>query len=191
MMDKEYRDAYVQSQIRTRLPFQLRALRKSMELSQVELAKLADMAQARISDLERPTGKLPKLDTLCRIASALDVAVEVRFLPFSKLIEASENFDPDNVCIKTFVQEVNEAKELELVAIKNPVESVNVPVAQSGVGLIASLKNLGIRVGKVYKTVTGVNSGSSKGIDPVLDKASQSTFAVANPTALGLLKQAI
>lgn len=161
MMDKEYRDAYVQSQIRTRLPFQLRALRKSMQLSQAELAKAAEMAQARISDLERPTGKLPKLDTLCRIASALDVAVEVRFVPFSELIEASENFDPDNVSIKTFEEEVKEAKNIEKAR-----EKLRQPLAIE-------------RYAKKANFLTQVTQAMTRGVDKVID------FIMPTPEKVG------
>ena len=108
MKDKAYRDAYVQSQIRTVLPFQLRSLRTAKKISQEDVAERAGMAQPRISDLERPTGRMPNLETLCRIASAFDVALEVRFVPFSELIRNSEIFDPDTFPVKTFDEEIEE-----------------------------------------------------------------------------------
>ena len=113
LRDKTYRDAYVQSQIRTMLPFQLRSLRTSKGFSQEYVAERAGMAQPRISDLERPTGRMPNLETLCRIVSALDVALEVRFVPFSELIRNSEGFDPDNFSVKTFEEEIQKATEMQ------------------------------------------------------------------------------
>src|SRR5262245_48208948 len=114
MKDKAYRDAYVQSQIRTNLPFQLRALRTAKGWLQGFAAERAGMAQPRISELERPNGRMPNLDTLCRIASAYDVALEVRFVPFSELIKNSEGFDPDNFSVKTFDDEIAEAEQDKL-----------------------------------------------------------------------------
>ena len=113
MKDKAYRDAYVQSQIRTALPFQLRALRMGKGWSQETAAERAGMAQPRISELERPSGRMPNLDTLCRIASAHDVALEVRFVPFSELIDRSENFDPENFYISTFEEEISAVQEAQ------------------------------------------------------------------------------
>jgi transcriptional regulator with XRE-family HTH domain len=112
MEDRSYREGYVQSQIRTVLPFQLRALRKSRgpEWTQAYLAERTGMAQPRISELEKATGSLPNLDTLCRIASGLDIGVQVKFVPFSELIRFSEEFDPEACSIKTFEEELAEAK---------------------------------------------------------------------------------
>jgi len=110
MKDKAYRDAYVRAQITTTLPFRLRGLRKSMGLTQEKLAALTGMAQSRFPNLERPTGKMPDLDTLCRIASAYDIAVQVRFIPFSELINDETRFDPENFSIRTFDEELRDAE---------------------------------------------------------------------------------
>ena len=135
MNDKAYRDAYVVSQIRTALPFQLRALRTSRKWSQELLAEKAGMAQPRISDLERPTGRMPNLDTLCRIAAACDVAVEVRFVPFSELIDRSEHFDPENFNIPTFDDEITQAEEREnalVAALSIPTGWASATIETSG-----------------------------------------------------------
>jgi transcriptional regulator with XRE-family HTH domain len=121
MQNKAYRDAYVQSQIRTALPFQLRALRTGKGWSQGTIAERAGMAQPRISELERPSGRMPNLDTLCRIAAAHDVALDVRFVPFSELIERSEGFDPDHFTVKTFEEEIRETERREQVSKESEV----------------------------------------------------------------------
>lgn len=135
MKDKTYRDAYVVSQIRTALPFQLRALRTSRKWSQEYLAEKAGMAQPRISDLEQPTGRMPNLDTLCRIASACDVAFEVRFVPFSELIDRSEHFDPEHFRVPTFDQEIKEAEEREDSAVSvMATKCFSVSLSGTGIG---------------------------------------------------------
>lgn len=106
LQDKTYRDAYVASQIRMVLPFQVRGLRKSRGLSQGELAALAGMAQPRISEIEKPGERSLNIDTLLRIALGLDVALQIRFVPFSDLVSWSENFDPDNFRIPSFDDEL-------------------------------------------------------------------------------------
>ena len=111
MKDRAYRDAYVRSQITTALPFQLRALRKARGWTQEQLAELSGMAQSRFPSLEKPTGKMPDLDTLCRIAAVYDIALQVRFLPFSELIDWDEGFDPDAFNIGTFDGEFGESSQ--------------------------------------------------------------------------------
>lgn len=92
---------------------QIRALRKSRGLSQPELARLADMAQPRICEIEKPGERRPNLETLLRLANALDVGLQVRFVPFDQLIHDDEAEDLDNLSIKTFDEIVKEAEEEE------------------------------------------------------------------------------
>jgi len=88
------------------VPFQVRGLRKNRGLSQGELAALAGMAQPRISEIEKPGERSLNIDTLLRIALGLDVALQIRFVPFSELVSWSENFDPDNFQIPGFDDEL-------------------------------------------------------------------------------------
>lgn len=113
MKDKQYRDAYVASQIRIGLPMQTRALRKSRDWSQPELAEYAGMAQPRISEIEKPGERRLNIETLLRLASAFDVALQVRFVPFSEFIDFSEDIDLDNFALDTFEEEVAAAEERE------------------------------------------------------------------------------
>jgi transcriptional regulator with XRE-family HTH domain len=106
LADKVYRDAYVGSQIRMNIPFQIRGLRDSFGWTQSKLAEEARMAQPRISELETPGERRLTIETLLRLASAFDVALQVRFLPFSELIEWSEDLDLNNLAIKRFAEEV-------------------------------------------------------------------------------------
>ena len=106
LSNKAYRDAYVGSQIRIGLPFQVKALRTARGWSQGELALQAGMAQPRISEIERPGERSMNIDTLLRLASAFDCGLEVRFCPFSQLVRDSESFDPANFEVPTFQQEL-------------------------------------------------------------------------------------
>ncbi len=119
LREKKYRDAYVASQIRISIPFQIRGLRKSRGWNQEFLANEARMAQPRISEMEKPGERRLTIETLLRIASAFDVALQVRFVPFSQIIEDDKSFDPDNFEIKTFETEINELAEAALVRIQD------------------------------------------------------------------------
>ncbi len=99
LQNKEYRDAFVGSQINIELPFQIRALREKRGWSQEQLAREAGMLQPRISAMETPgKGKL-KLETLRRIAAAFDVGLIVRLAPFSEMIEWVIKFSPDSFTV--------------------------------------------------------------------------------------------
>lgn len=105
LRDKEYRDAFVTEHIDTGIPFQIRALREQGEWTQKDLANRTAMAQETISRVEDPNyGKLT-LKTLKRLASAFDVALMVRFVPFSELVEWELHLTPDSLRALSFEEE--------------------------------------------------------------------------------------
>lgn len=100
--DKATRDAFVSSQMSIPLAFQILALREQRGMTQKQLAEKAGMLQPRIAAMERPSGSEPNLRTLKRLASAFDVALVVRFVPFSELVEWAETFSPDTFVVQSF-----------------------------------------------------------------------------------------
>lgn len=88
LSDKEYRDAYVEAHISATLEGQIYALREQREWTQKDLADKAGMLQPRISKLEEDCSNV-SLNTLRKIASAFDVALSVRFVPYSRLVRES------------------------------------------------------------------------------------------------------
>lgn len=102
LKDKGYRDAFVASQLMIALPFQMRALREQRGLTQAQLAEKASMLQPRISAMERPGVSKFNLETVLRIASALDVAFIGRFATFGELAGWAESFSPDTFVVPSF-----------------------------------------------------------------------------------------
>jgi transcriptional regulator with XRE-family HTH domain len=102
LKDKAYREAFVFSQMSIPISFQIRALREQRKLTQKQLAEKANMLQPRIVELERPKGNEPNLRTLGRLAAAFDVALIVRFVPFSELAEWAQQFSPDTFMVPSF-----------------------------------------------------------------------------------------
>ena len=49
------------------------------------------MTQPRISELETPGERKLTIETLLRLASAFDVALQVRFVPYSELVDWTEH----------------------------------------------------------------------------------------------------
>jgi HTH-type transcriptional regulator/antitoxin HipB len=103
--NKEYRDAFIGSQISIGLPFQIRALREQRGWKQSQLAEKTGMMQPRISAMEAPGGAKFTLETLRRLASAFDVGLMVKFVPFSGLVRWSEEFNPDTFTITSFEED--------------------------------------------------------------------------------------
>lgn len=86
LKNKEYRNAFVSSNVDVGVAFQIRAMRKQRQWSQEKLAEMAHMKQERISALENPN-KAPSISTLKKLATAFDVGLMVRFVPISELLE--------------------------------------------------------------------------------------------------------
>jgi transcriptional regulator with XRE-family HTH domain len=105
LRDKEYRDLFVAELIDTGVPFQIRAMRESRGWTQAQLAEAAEMAQPRIAVLEDPNyGRL--VNTLKRIASAFDVALIVRFVPYSMLVDLELQLSPDTLNPPSFADDI-------------------------------------------------------------------------------------
>lgn len=106
--NKEYRDAYVEEKVATSLPFQIRALREQpgREWSQAELGERAGMRQNAISRLEDAESGTPSITTLLRLARAFDVALLVKFVPFSKLLSEFADSSSEALSALSFEQEL-------------------------------------------------------------------------------------
>lgn len=64
-------------------------------MTQKQLAALADMAQPRISAMERPGETTFNIDTLVRLAAAFKLGLKVEFVPFSEMLDWENGFSQD------------------------------------------------------------------------------------------------
>lgn len=92
---KKARDAYVFEHIRNGVAFQLRAMRDERGWSQDDLAKAAKTGRTTITRLENPNNDRLTLKTLLGLASALDVALLIKFVPFSRLVKEYDDVSPE------------------------------------------------------------------------------------------------
>ncbi len=115
LKNKEYRDAFVSEHIDTGIPFQIRALREQRKWSQEEFARHAKKQQAAVSRLENPNYGSSTLTTLKEIASTFDVALIVRFVPISELVEWELNLSTESLKAVSF-NEDSYFQEKEVVA---------------------------------------------------------------------------
>jgi len=84
--NKAFRDTFSNAQLATGVAAQIQTMREDRGLTQAELASATGMAQSRISLLEDPSYDRMSLSTLKRVASAMDVALSVKFIPHSDLL---------------------------------------------------------------------------------------------------------
>ncbi len=102
LASKEYRDAFIEAEINTTLPFQIRAMRTARGWTQTELAQRTGQKQKTISDFENPSYGRLTLSSLKRLASACDVGLVVRFAPFSELVDWTESMSKSRMEVPSF-----------------------------------------------------------------------------------------
>ncbi len=84
---RKVRARMVDSNTGETIAFQIRATREARGMTQYQLAETAGMSQNNLSRLESPEYGKQTVTSLKRIAEALDVALVVRFVPFSRYID--------------------------------------------------------------------------------------------------------
>jgi transcriptional regulator with XRE-family HTH domain len=105
MATKDYRDAYVAAHVSNTVASQVSMLREKEGWTQKQFAKKAGMSQSRISALEDPNYENYEIGTLKRVASAFDVALTVRFIPFSELAEWSATLSTDRLNVPSYSED--------------------------------------------------------------------------------------
>jgi transcriptional regulator with XRE-family HTH domain len=110
--NKESRERLISSNLDKGIAYQIRATRDKREMSQSQLALKAGMAQNNISRLESPDYGKHTISSLKRLADALDVALVVRFVPFSQYIDwlsgtphLDEGLRPEALAVPSFLDE--------------------------------------------------------------------------------------
>jgi transcriptional regulator with XRE-family HTH domain len=106
--DKAYRDTFVDSHIATNLAAQIYALREAQGWTQAQLAERVGMAQGRISVMENPSYDQFTLSTLKRLRAAFDVALVVKFIPFTEFAEWIIDLTPEKLTPLNFEAEMEE-----------------------------------------------------------------------------------
>jgi transcriptional regulator with XRE-family HTH domain len=90
--DKEYRDAYAEDFLNTKIATQLRAIREQRRLTQKDLAEKIGTKQPGVARLEDVNYASWSIAMLEKLASALDVRLNVSFETFGSLLDEDESF---------------------------------------------------------------------------------------------------
>src|SRR5438552_88666 len=90
--DADYRYAYAESFLNTKIASQIKTLREQRGKKQAEIGTLIGTKQSGFSRFEDVNHSVWKTDTLWKIARALDVRLNISFETFGNLIEEKERF---------------------------------------------------------------------------------------------------
>lgn len=90
--DKEYRDAYAEDFLNTKIATQLRVIREQRELTETELVQKLGPNPLCVAELEDVNYTSWDITTLKTIASALDVRLSVSFETFGSLLDEDDSF---------------------------------------------------------------------------------------------------
>ena len=88
---KEYRDGYLQTQVRAGIAYQIQALREKSGLNQTEFARKIGTKQSVVSRLENTDYGIVNVQTLLDIACAADVALIVRFASYPEFLMKNDD----------------------------------------------------------------------------------------------------
>lgn len=90
------REAYVEAELVNGLAHQIRIIRQQRGWTQKQLALKLGTTQTTVSRLEDPSYGRYTIRTLLSLGKVLDVALFVRYMPFSKFMPATWNTRPEN-----------------------------------------------------------------------------------------------
>lgn len=102
LQDKAYRDAYVRARVRIGIPYQIRALREQRGWSQSELGRRSRKPANVINRLENPASGGNTIRTCLEMASTFDVALLVKFVPYSRFLKEFEDVSPEALEVPSF-----------------------------------------------------------------------------------------
>ncbi|MCR9112545.1 MAG: helix-turn-helix domain-containing protein [Rhodobacteraceae bacterium] len=89
--DPDLRAAYDANAPKRELALALRALRKSVGLSQVELAERAGFTQPHVSKIEAASGPMPTTAVIQRYAAACNAKTRIEFVPADQCADERDN----------------------------------------------------------------------------------------------------
>src|SRR5688572_8635485 len=109
--DRDYRTEYAHAQLDATVATQIKAIREQRQWTQSRLAERAAMKQSRISAMEDVDYSSWSINTLKRLAAAFDCALDVRFVPFSVVMDWSRSMTAERLRVPSFDEEAKHHAE--------------------------------------------------------------------------------
>ena len=99
---KAYRHAFVEEAIRTRITAQIKVLRDKQGWDYKQFASELKKKLAWAYRLEDPNAAPPTIPSLLEVAESFDVGLDVRFAPFSVLVDDAISLKPESFQVASF-----------------------------------------------------------------------------------------
>jgi transcriptional regulator with XRE-family HTH domain len=93
LKDKEFRNQFFRTEREIDIPAQIKALRKFREMTQKKLAEHVGTKQSAISRIEQSQESNWELETLVKLAEALDARLSVVIEPYESVITRLKNLN--------------------------------------------------------------------------------------------------
>ena len=104
--DPNFRRAFLADYVQEMLASQIMVIREHRGLTQEQLGEAAEgMSQVQISRLENPDYSGATLNSLKRVAQALDVGLIIRYVPFSEFLDWVVNQSAERLVPPSFLGE--------------------------------------------------------------------------------------
>jgi transcriptional regulator with XRE-family HTH domain len=103
---KEYRHGFIEEAIRSRIVGQIAALRKGREWDLKTFAAQIGKKVSWAYRLEDPNAAAPTIPSLLEVAETYDVGLDVRFRPFSELLDDVTNLTAESFLVPSFTVEL-------------------------------------------------------------------------------------
>jgi transcriptional regulator with XRE-family HTH domain len=129
--DREYRHHYADSIADSLIAAQIKANREARDWTQADLGTETGMKQSRISEIEDVNYGSWTINTLRRLARAFDLALIVRFVSFSKLVdEHIAGFNKRSLVQREFIRDTGllpRDPEPEETSVWSVIRSIRTP----------------------------------------------------------------
>jgi len=106
---KEYRHEFLGECIRSRLTSQIKALRDRESWDYKKFAEELGKKVPWAYRLEDPNESIPTIPTLLQVAKAFDVALDVRFVPFSQIVRDTTTLSQNSFQVPGFNAEAGDS----------------------------------------------------------------------------------
>jgi hypothetical protein len=104
---KAYRAAYVGEHVRRGIAAQIRAMRDQRGWNQGKLSTEMGKPQSVVSRLEDPSYGKVTVQTLLEVAATFDVALQIRFVPFSTFLQQTRDVSTRSMQVVSFSDDVS------------------------------------------------------------------------------------
>jgi transcriptional regulator with XRE-family HTH domain len=149
LRDRKFRDSFVSARVDGGTAFQVRYMREKEGWTQEELARRLGTSQNAVWRLESPNYGKASISTLKRIASTFDVALVVRFVRFSELLNYVLNQTTDSVTVDSFDKDYK-LWEQEAAAVAH-VDQVPAAIQNSALGEMSAGQHRPARLSKIIQ----------------------------------------